>query len=400
MYKALGQAWERAAVALAVALVAGMITTQPAQAQTTFKLLHVFTGLDGSEPSAGLVRDPSGNFYGTTSHGGVISRVCPDSLGCGVVFKLDASGAESVLYGFTGQTDGSNPYSGLVRDSSGNFYGTTFLGGDLACPTNRLGCGTVFKLDETGIETVLYSFLGYPMDGAYPNGIIEDAAGNLYGTTQDGGGTVFKVAPSGKETVLYRFTGGADGSTPVSNLIRDAAGNLYGTTLYGGASNYGTVFKVDTATGAETVLHNFAGGSDGKHPYGGLILDAAGNLYGTTSGGGTSGFGIVFKIGAGKEKVLHSFAGYPTDGAYPAASLIRDAIGNLYGTTANSGAFNFGTVFKVSATGKETVLYSFTGGSDGAFPQSSLIRDAEGNLYGTTFNSGQTDGAVFELTFP
>jgi uncharacterized repeat protein (TIGR03803 family) len=349
-----------------------------------------------------LVRDAAGNLYGTTGGGGFSN---------GVVFKLDTTGKETVLHRFSG-TDGRFPSGGLVRDAAGNLYGTTSSGG-------AFGWGSVFKLDTTGKETVLYSFTG-GTDGSEPSaGLIRDAAGNLYGTTVSGGtspfpyGVVFKLDPSGKETVLYTFTGGADGGFP-SGLIRDAAGNLYGTAGGGGSpacgaeNGCGVVFKVDT-TGKETVLYSFDG-SDGAYPFQDLTRDAAGNLYGTTlsvAGGGLN-YGVVFKLDtAGKETVLHSFRGYPADGAFSVygtgRGLVRDAAGNLYGTTDSGGAFNDGLVFRVNTTGKETVLYSFTGGLDGGNPSVGLVRDAAGNLYGTAVTGGADDcgddgcGVVFKL---
>ena len=246
-------------------------------------------------------------------------------------------------------------------------------------------------------ESVLHSFAGR-IDGTEPlfSGVIRDPAGNLYGTTYSGGtsnyGTVFKIDTSGNETVLYSFTGRADGRTPYAGLVRDQAGRLYGTTYNGGlrtamcTSGCGVVFEVN-ANGQEKVLHYFTGGADGALPIGGLIRDEAGNLYGTTQMGGASGSGTVFKLDAtGVETVLYSFAGVP-DGQYPFAGLIRDSAGNLYGTTSNGGAIGFGTVFKLDAAGHETVLYSFTGGSDGGSPQAPLLRDKNGNLYGTTFRA-------------
>src|SRR5271157_5652562 len=324
---------------------------------------------------------------------------------------------ESVLHSFPGSPDGANPYAGLVRDAQGNLYGTTVNGGAQAK-------GTVFKVDATGNETVLYSFTGAGGDGASPTGLlVRDAQGNLYGTTVFGGasgkGTVFKVDATGNETVLYSFTGaGGDGANPEAGVVQDAQGNLYGTTAYGGAGNCsngsfygcGAVFKVDT-TGNETVLYSFTGtGGDGAEPAG-LVRDGQGNRYGTTSAGGDlacrapAGCGTVFKVDTtGNETVLSSFTGTGGGGAEP-AGLVRDAQGNLYGTTVFGGAYGNGTVFKVDTTGNETVLYSFTGTSgDGANPEAGVVQDAQGNLYGTTNMGGDLAcasvhgcGTVFKL---
>jgi uncharacterized repeat protein (TIGR03803 family) len=403
-----------ALVALALVVVLGrvlvMTPSAEAHADTTFTVLYSFKwgATDGAFPVGGLLRDSAGNLYGTTEYGGS-SNNC--SGGCGTVFKLDTTGKETVLHSFVGTpTDGQSPYAGLVRDAAGNLYGTTLSGG-------ASDFGTVFKLDTTGTETVLHSFVGSPTDGQYTQGVlVRDSAGNLYGTTLNGGsssncsggcGTVFKLDTTGTETVLHSFVGSpTDGANPFAGLLRDAAGNLYGTTAYGGnktayfcAFGCGTVFKVDT-TGAETVLHNFIGGrADGTTPTGGLVRDAAGNFYGTTRQGGSFSKGTVFKLDTtGTETLLHSFTGHP-DGWEPEVGLVRDAAGNLYGTTYKGGASVKGMVFKVDATGAETVLYSFHGGAEGWLPEAGLIQDAAGNLYGTTTQGGTYgDGTVFKLS--
>ena len=275
------------------------------------------------------------------------------------MFKIDATGTETVLYSFTGKNgDGQQPFSGLIRDPSGNLYGTTQNGGSSnSCFS---GCGTVFKLDKFGKMTVLHSFAG-GSDGATPlGGLILDRAGNLYGTTFGGGGgcgfgcgIVFKMDPAGNKTALHTFTG-PDGRNPRGALIRDSAGNLYGTTYAGGAHGGGTVFKLDT-TGQVTVLYSFAGNLDGERPTGGLVRDGAGNLFGTTSAGGPRGTGTLFKIDpTGKETILHVFINN-TEGSEP-SSLVRDAAGNFYGTTFQGGGdrscnVGCGTVFKFSLSG-------------------------------------------------
>lgn len=371
----------------------------------TFTVLHVFTGgSDGGQPYLGhLALDKKGNLRGNAAGGG--DTICNPPYGCGVIFKLHPSGKETVSYTFTGP-DGAEPYLGTVVDATGNTYGITEYGGSGACGGGMgpSGCGTVFKQERNGKETVLYSFAGSP-DGSIPGpGLIRDAAGNLYGTTELGGtsadGTVFKVDPTGKETVLHSFSG-TDGKFPIAGLVRDRVGNLYGTTLMGGAFGNGTVFKVDT-TGKESVLHSFADGTtDGQDPFAGLVLSAAGNLYGTTVFGGAFGYGTVFRVNrhTGAEKVLYSFAGASTDGSDPYAELVMDTAGNLYGTTWNGGAFSAGTIFKLNTTThQETVLHSFTG-TDGKLIYGALVRDAAGNLYGTALAGGTFDyGTVFRLT--
>jgi len=325
-------------------------------------VLYSFTGNeDGASPVSGVVFDSAGNLYGTTLNGGYH----PSPVGFGVVFMLDTNNKETVLRTFTGP-DGAYPYAGVIL-SAGNLYGTTGGGG-----THSLG--VVFKLYANGKESS-DSFAG--TNGAFPqSGLTRDSSGNLYGTAQSGGapnagaGVVYKVDPAGKKTVLYAFTGGADGNRPIAGVIVDSAGNLYGTTASGGVYGQGVVYRLDP-TGQETVLYSFTGGADGDGPVGGVIVDSAGNFYGTTSVGGR-GHGVVYKLDAtGKETVLHTFTG-GTDGSSPFSGVIRDSAGNLFGTTLYGGDHGFGVVFKVAPTGKETVLYSFTGGIDGGHPQSGV----------------------------
>jgi uncharacterized repeat protein (TIGR03803 family) len=306
-----------------------------------------------------------------------------------VVFATPGVQAQTyaVLYAFcTNSNDGVFPVGDLVFDNAGNLYGTTDEGG-------MNGGGTVFKLTKAGKESVLHNFGSSQNDGSFPgpySGLIRDAGGNLYGTTGAGGGfgygTVFEVDSTGRETVLYSFAGGrGDGSYPYSGVIRDATGSLYGTTAAGGGSDAGTVFRLDS-TGKETVLYSFGGPPDGLEPEGGLVRDAAGNFYGTTINGGAFGGGTVFKIdAAGKETILHSFSGY--QGRAPTDRLVLDAAGNLYGTAEHGTAEHLGTLFKLDPNGKLSVLHRFAG-QDGALPLGGLTRDASGNLYGTTERGG------------
>ena len=313
------------------------------------------------------------------------------ALGLGIVLAPAVVASRSVqaqtftlLYTFTGGMDGSTPVGGAS------------------------GYGTVFKLDTTGKETVLHSFSGAGGDGAFPlGGVVRDEQGNLYGTTEVGGtsncGTVFKLDTTGKETVLYSFAGmGGDGRSPWAGVVRDGQGNLYGTTVGGGVSDLGTVFKVDT-TGKETVLHSFTGTVvDGAQPMTGLVLDTKGNLYGTTNSGGRGiegGNGVVFKVSkAGLETVLYRFPATGAKGT-PPRGVVRDMQGNLYGTTVFHGAFGWGTVFKRAPTGNLTVLYNFTGGNaDGGDPYAGVVQDSQGNLYGTTSAGAIGYGTVFKIT--
>jgi uncharacterized repeat protein (TIGR03803 family) len=311
---------------------------------------------------------------------------------------------ESTIYSFGHGLDGNEPfYSGVVRDAAGNLYGTTIVGG-------AFEGGTVFKVDPSGKETILHNFFG-GSDGEKPYaGLVRDAAGRLYGTTTNGGiqnssctsgcGVVFEIDLNGREKILHRFTGTPDGASPVGGLILDSAGNLYGTTEMGGSAGVGTAFKV-TASGVETVLYSFGGTPDGAYPQAGVIRDSNGNLYGTTSSSGTGGFGTVFKLNAaGDETILHNFSG-GSDGATPLAGLLRTANGNLYGTTFQGGAvYGVGTIFKVDANGTETVLHAFDG-SDGEYPESPLSPDSKGNLYGATLQGGPASylgGVVFKVS--
>jgi uncharacterized repeat protein (TIGR03803 family) len=377
-------------------LLSSVFVAWPAMAQT-YSVLHSFTGADGATPSAGLTRDAFGNLYGTTTLGG--------AFGSGVVFKLNPAGEEAVLHSFTGGADGRFPENdNLILDQLGDLYGMTPNGGSTACP---LGCGVVFKLSASGEETVLHSFTG-GVDGANPfAGLVRVAAGIFYGSTASGGvagaGVVFRLTPAGDLDVLHSFSGGLDGGCSFGHLIPDRMGNLYGAATCGGTSHVGAIFKLSPA-GQETVLYNFTGGDDGAIPIGPLVRDSAGNLYGVTESGGASGQGVVFKLDpSGQETVLYAFTG-GADGAVPTASLTRDASGNLYGTTFLGGTFGAGVLFKVSPTGTETVLYTFTGGPDGGNPFGAvLVRDSSGNLYGTTGGGGSTAclfgcGVVFKLT--
>jgi uncharacterized repeat protein (TIGR03803 family) len=306
----------------------------------------------------------------------------------------------TTMYNFAGSPDGSIPYAPLIRDAAGNLYGTTGTGG----ATNA---GTVFEINNQGVETILHSFGGPPDGGGPFAGLVRDREGNLYGTTSYGGahnlGTVFEFTAAGQERVLYSFKG-PDGADPTSALILDPQGNLYGTTVSGGAGpcpgieskkGCGTVFVV-TPAGAEHVLYSFQGGSDGQYPSSSLVRDAAGNFYGTTQAGGcTDGqtCGTVFQVRTdGIEKVIHRFGG-PNDGTGP-TGVIFGPRGNLYGTTISGGTHSLGTVFEVAPTGDERLLYSFGGfTNDGTVPEGALLWDGVATFFGTT-QTGGTPGCL------
>ena len=381
----------------------------PAQ---TFKTLVSFNGTDGQSPEP-LVQGLDGNFYGTTVNGGANNW--------GTIFKITPAGTLTTLYSFCSLpncTDGGIPNGGLVQATNGNFYGTTNYGG-----TSYQKVGTVFKITPAGKLTTLYSFCGnksYCTDGANPvAGLIQATDGNFYGTTGGGGannscggsgcGTVFKITSAGKLTTLYSFAGyPTDGAYPHAGLIQATDGNFYGTTSQGGTNNScggsgcGTVFKI-TSAGKLTTLYSFAGyPTDGAYPYAGLIHATDGNFYGTTFYGGTHrDGGTVFKITpAGRLTTLYTFCvnkSYCTDGANPVAGLLQATDGKFYGTTFYGGTHrDGGTVFKITPAGKLTLLFSFnvTDGA-GAF---GLLQATDGKFYGTTGGGGAYSyGTVFSL---
>jgi uncharacterized repeat protein (TIGR03803 family) len=373
---------------------ATVLAIQPLSAQAqSYKVLYSFANdtAAGDDPTSSLVRDPEGNLYGIALGG---------TFGRGIIFELGSTGDERVLYNFKGSDgDGDVPDSMSFRDSADNLFGTTFQGG-------AYSFGTVFKLDTQGRETVVYSFCSQTpcTEGAYPGGVIDGKEGSIYGITYAGGnysceltgcGTVFKINRDGGFTLLHAF-GGTDGENPNPGLVLDTFNNAYGTTQYGGAYGSGVVFKV-TSAGDESVEYSFDGGASGAYPNGGLVRDGEGNLYGTTYQGGAYNYGTIFKITALDQfTVLYSFPG-GVSGANPYADLSLDQKGNIFGVTSTGGVHNFGTIFKLDASGNETVLHSFGEEAYGIHP-SGLIIDASGDLYGTTYQGGKYNyGSVFEV---
>jgi uncharacterized repeat protein (TIGR03803 family) len=395
----------------------------------SYRVIHRFVRPNhGLHPRASVI-GADGWLYGTTSGGGNRGQFCPQS--CGTVYRMDpASGTIKVLHIFG--AGGSYPLAGVI-DMNGTLYGTTLEGGSSNCSN---GCGIVYSISKHGAEKTLYDFRGGTDDGEYPSAGLVNVDGTLYGTTAQGGvgnsgspgcengcGTIYSVTASGSEKVLYKFTGGPDGFYPTAGLV-DVNGELYGTAFSGG--NYrsgkcavlsynpgcGTVYRV-SAAGNFKLLHRFAGGSDGGDPDAGLV-DVNGTLYGTTvegggSGCGGNGCGTVYSIStSGAEKVLYSFSG-GSDGSNPQAGLVN-VDGVLYGTTAAGGGSGCdgngcGTIYSVSTAGAETILHSFGGVPDGADPVAALV-DVSGVLYGTTFEGGSGCGryrgagcgTVFALT--
>jgi uncharacterized repeat protein (TIGR03803 family) len=395
--KQVGARFKTAALTLVLMFGPALLASQIVHAQT-YRVLHSFVAkTEGSYPFGNLIGDAAGNLYGTTNLGAV--RPCSDSglsYGCGSVFKLDASGRLTVLHAFTGGAgDGANSYANLVSDPAGNLYGTTYGGG-------ANGWGTIFKVDASGTETVLHDFAYTATDGAGPYaGLVRDPAGNLYGTTfwggSDGEGTAFKLDPSGNFTLLYSFTGSPNyGVQPYGGLILDSAGNLYGTDSGGGLGD-GTVFEIDTSD-TITVLYYFASQTDGALIFAPVERDSAGNLYGTSWVGGANNDGTVYKVDtAGNQTVLWNFTA-GVDGARPQSGVVMDAAGNLYGTATTGGANGLGVVYKLDTTGNLTVLHAFAGGTDGATPYGGLLRGRGGIFYGTTGAGGaHSAGTVFAI---
>jgi uncharacterized repeat protein (TIGR03803 family) len=443
---------------LAVALTLAI----PALAEWNEQVLYSFQGgsNDGSVPAGGVVFDPKGNLYGATTDGG--PATCkPIGGACGTVFQLSpptedgGSWTETLIYQFQGKgsNDASVPSGGLIRDSAGNLYGVTGYGGTGDCVLLGVsaGCGTVYELSppqqkgDAWTETILYSFPSAKR-GYVPNGdLVFDNAGNLYGATSFGGGkgttcdefyggncgAVFELSPpktkGGKwtEKVLHSFAGGADGANPNGGLVLDEKGAVYGTTEFGGieggecgSGGCGTVFKLGPPNmkdgrWIEEVLDRFDPGSSGAaQPSAGVIFDQSGNLYGTTLGGCNSGSGTIFELtprskGKWRERVLYRFRD-GDDGSEPQSGLVLDAKGNLYGTATGGGTVGNGTFFRLRRLGESwafTALYEFEVEPDGAYPSGNLIFDGAGNLYGTTEHGGSGQacgsygcGTVFEVS--
>ena len=376
-----------------------LLAARPTQGQTETVLYNFIGSSDGLHPSASLISDSAGNFYGTTLLGG---QGCPgNQYGCGVVFEISPNGSggwnQTVLQSFSGPPDAANPWlAPVIFDKVGNLYGTTEFGG-------TYNWGAVFKLSPAGAGwavSILYSFTG-GADGGHPaSALVMDEAGNLYGTTSEylAPGNVFELSPSGSgwtERVIY------DAPT-APGLTMDAAGNIYGATT-------STVFELSPDGGGgwtPTVIHTFTGPpGDGSSPTYSPVVDQSGNLYGTTYTGGAANNGTVYKLspanGAWTEEILYSFLG-GADGAGPfGAAVVLDAAGNIYGTTSAGGSANDGTVFELSALGnssyQHTVLWSFSG-TDGINPYCTPILDSAGNLYGTASSGGSSNaGVVFEV---
>ena len=428
-------------VALLVLLLPTLVLVTAVARASTETVLYTFPadGSVGLHPYGALISDASGSLYGTTWSGG--------NSGAGTVFRLTPSNGSysfTLLYSFRGGKDGAFPYSRLAIDSAGNLYGTTFQGGGGTwCTQGRGGCGVVFKLTLSGgtyTETVIHAFKG-GADGYHPHaGVALDPAGNIFGATYAGGssacgvggnyddfgcGTIFKLSPSGSvytKRTVYAFKGAGDGGNPWGDLLLDSSGNLYGTTRFGGDSyacqyyGCGTVFRISPSGGSgfkKALLYSFNQNPQLGNSIAAVVLDSDGNLYGTI-GYVMFGFGGVFKLtptpkGHWSFSLLYLFqAG--ADGSGPAAPLVRDGNGNLYGTTVSGGicpasSAGCGTVFKLTPGNNESfsesILYAFQGGpSDGQDPEAGLFMDQAGNLYGTSVLGGPCEngcGSVFKI---
>ena len=383
-----------------------------AWAASTTTVIYSFAGnADGEYTDTDLVMDSAGNIYGTSVQGG--------AHGSGTVFQVTTSGVHTVLYNFTGAADGGEPYKGVTLDAQGNLYGTTVTGGGGICEG---GCGVVFKLANSGGNwtfSVIHTFTG-GNDGSGPgSGVTFDKHGNLYGMTPTAGakgmGTIYQLKPQLDGTwrlrVIHTFTGGADGAGgSAGRMLLGGAGNLYGATTVGGVNGQGIVFSlVPSQSGQWTlnVLYAFKGSPDAGFPYGGLLLDKLGNLYGTSYYAGANGLGAVYKLthinGAWTESVLYSFKG-GTDGSGSISNLVMDAAGNLYGTTSEGGSgCSCGVIFKLArgSAGKwtESVVYRFTGAPNAGFAYNGMVPDSAGSFYGATVHGGPSDdGTIYKFT--
>lgn len=382
---------------------------KPIHASASEQVVYSFTGgIDGGDPATDMTMGADGNFYGTTVVGGYYD--------CGTIFKVTPRSSppwqESVLYSFTCYGDGKNPYGGVTFDRNADLFGTTVSGGN-GGSCGSTGCGVAWEL-QGSTESVLHSFTG-GSDGFGPGGgLALDRKGTLYGTTPDGGahysGIVYELSQhkgSWRERVIHAFNGASEGGVgSLGRLLIDRAGNLYGVTEIGGPHSAGTAYKL-SRSGRKwqlTTLYAFKGSPDCGSPYGGLIADRRGDLYGTTYYGGANGDGCVFELARKKagyrERVLYSFTG-GNDGSSPTSTLLLAASRTLYGTTSmGGGSCDCGTAFKLNIkSGAESILHGFAGARDGAYPYYGLISDGSGHLLGSTVAGGTSNqGTVFEIT--
>jgi len=396
----------------AVAVTAVFVLSLAAATATTTNVIFSFSEDDGEYADTDLETDDAGNIYGTTVLGG--------DFASGTVFKLSPTlngWVQTVLYSFTSGADGGEPYKGVTLDREGNLYGTEVAGGSGSCEG---GCGVVYKLTNSGgtwTQTVIHAFTG-GNDGSGPGArVTVDPNGNVYGMTPTGGayglGTIYKIhhEPNGTWTfsVIHAFTGGADGATGSAGRMILRNGHLYGAATAGGIYGSGVIFELTPRRGPQEWafrrIYSFRGQPDGSFPYGALLFDGSGNIYGTTYYGGANGIGAVYKlsprsIGEWNERVLYSFQ-EGSDGNSPIGNLVSDTAGNLYGTT-SEGSLGSGTIFKLTPIRRqwvETVVHSFQGPPDGAFAYNGMVVDRFGNFYGATVHGGDNDdGSIYQFT--
>jgi len=391
------------------------ILVSGARAASTTTVIYSFLGdTDGEYADTDLVTDSAGNIYGTTVQGGTSSS--------GTVFQVTPSGVHTVIYSFTGGKDGGEPYKGVTLDAQGNIYGTAGVGGMYVGPCVDTGCGTVFKLTNSGGTwnfAVIHSFTG-GSDGWGPGaGVTVDSQGRVFGMTPVGGsnnaGVIYQLKSDSsgnwREKIIHSFTGGKDGlGGSAGRLLPDGAGGFYGACTAGGLNGNGVVFQLSPGTNGSwrlKPLYPFKGMPDAGFPYGGLLLDKSGNLYGTSYYDGANDLGAVYKLtntnGTWTESVLYSFKG-GSDGNSPISNLVFDSAGNLYGTTSEGGSARClcGTIFKLTpgsgGTWTESVAHRFTGPPDGAFVYNGMVVDSAGNFYGATVHGGTAnEGAIYKF---
>ena len=395
----------------AVAATAAFIFSVATAAAVTTDVIFSFEEDEGEYADTDLETDSAGNIYGTTVLGG--------DHGSGTVFQLSPTPdgwVHTVLYSFTGGADGGEPYKGVTLDRQGNLYGTAVTGGSGSCEG---GCGVLYKLTNSGgtwTQSIIHAFTGGD-DGSGPGArVTVDQGGNIYGMTPTGGayglGTIYKIHQAGGASdlrVIHAFTGGADGGSGSAGRMILRKGRLYGAATTGGSYGSGVIFELSPRGVGEWAfrpIYSFQGQPDGSFPYGALLFDRSGKIYGTTYYGGDNGIGAVYELsprrsGEWDERVIYSFqAG--SDGNSPISNLVSDAAGNLYGTT-SEGGLGSGTIFKLSPIGggqwTETVVHPFQGPPDGAFAYNGMVVDRFGNFYGATVHGGKNDdGSVYKFT--
>lgn len=394
-------------------LAVAVLAAAPAQAASVAVIYSFAGGQDGEYTDTDVVMDGAGNLYGTSVQGGAHAS--------GTVWRLSPNGnswTHTVLYSFTGGSDGGEPYKGVTLDAQGNLYGTAVTGGGGGCEG---GCGVAYKLTNNGgtwTQTVIHQFTGGE-DGAGPGArLTVGDDGDLYGMAPTGGvfgaGTIYKIHPAHgdwKFSVIHAFTGGNDGCGGSAGAMVLRGGSLFGTVTSCGLDGQGLVYQLTPKTKAKwkfDILYSFKDEPDGGFPYGGLLFDAQGNIFGTTYYAGQNDAGAVYELspkdkGAWKERLLYSFQDNGIDGNSSIGNLVADSAGNLYGTTSAGGIAGLGTIFALKPgahkSWNESVVHSFTGVPDGALAYNGMVGDGTGVFYGATTHGGAEDeGAIYKFT--